>query len=217
MKAFINWLKSIPTWAVNAAKSFWNWLVWWFERGDLVPLLVVVSSVHYMSILAGKDVWPVAVAIGILVDLGHFRTIRAAFRYEVKPKHKAARFLWIAYRRTIYPANLYMRWAIALAMTGISLAYHQRYYNDWWLSAPIPFLIAALAWLQKVDRSKPAQSEAKKQNAPIHADHAEPMRASSAHLCAQCGEPQNSQQALAAHMRWKHANGNGKVHSIKVN
>jgi len=127
---------------MNWIKSSWSAINDYLEYGDLVPFLVLVSAVHYAVILAGKDYWLVAVAIGLLVDLGHFRTIRAAFRYTGDDRRQQ-----------------FARWLIALVMTGISLTYHQRYYNDFWLSAPIPFLIAALAWLQKVDRRSGSKSE----------------------------------------------------------
>jgi hypothetical protein len=123
-------------------KNFWKWIVEWFESGDLVPLLVLVSAVHYAQVLSGKDAWLVAVVIGLLVDLGHYRTIRAAVRYSGSD----------GWQRVA-------RWTIAIAMTGLSLNYHQRYYEDWWLSAPLPLLIAALAWLQQIERKPVAKAE----------------------------------------------------------
>lgn len=149
-------------------KKAWDWITDWFEYGDLVPLLVLVSAVHYASVLKGKDDLPVAVAIGMLVDLGHFRTVRAAFRYSVvrpkrrrKPADSAPWYRWVGYwwseRTSRINGQLVARWVIALVMTGISLTYHQRYYNDLWLSAPLPFLIAALAWLQRVDQRTKAR------------------------------------------------------------
>lgn len=120
----------------------WQSLVNWFERGDLIPLLVLVSAVHYANILAAYDWWGVAVAIGLLVDLGHYRVIRAAVRYNgVNVWESVA------------------RWVIAAVMTAVSLSYHQRFYADWWLSIPLPLLIAALAWLQRVDRAKPSETK----------------------------------------------------------
>ena len=115
-------------------KNIWNKLTNWFEYGDLVPLIVIVSAAHYIAILKDNDPLYSAIAIGILVDLGHYRTVRAAVRYQSK-------FLFRGF----------WRWLIAAGMTTISLNYHQRYYNDYWLSVPLPLLIAALAWLHKVD------------------------------------------------------------------
>ena len=119
----IDKLKQLPAIAVQ-----------WFEFGDLLPLLIIVSSAHYISILSNHDNWFVAVAIGILVDLGHYRWVRAAARYSGSDKRQAA-----------------IRWLFAISMTVVSLAYHQRFYQDWWLSIPLPLLIASLAWLSKVD------------------------------------------------------------------
>lgn len=179
------------------AASAWQWLVNWFERGDLVPLLVLVSSVHYASVLAGHDTWPVAVAIGLLVDLGHFRTVKAAVRYKT-PDGK-----WINWQAVT-------RYAVALVMTALSLNYHQRYYADWWLSAPLPLLIAALAWLQRVDgtgTTKPATKEEKAERvttplAPV----SEPLPVVSQplerrYVCATCGYDAKNQYALAGHGR----------------
>lgn len=114
--------------------KLWKSITTWFEHGDLVPLLVVVSAVHYAAVLQKYDYWPVAIAIGLLVDLGHFRTVRAAVRYAGDNWRQIA-----------------VRWFAVVVMTAVSLAYHQRYYGDWWLSAPLPLLIAFLAWQQHVD------------------------------------------------------------------
>lgn len=53
----------------------------WLEHGDLVPLIVLVSALHYSVILQAHDHIITATAIGFMVDLGHFRTVRAAVRY----------------------------------------------------------------------------------------------------------------------------------------
>jgi hypothetical protein len=161
----------------------WSYLVNWFEHSDLVPLLVLVSAVHYAAVLAGKDFWLVAVAIGLLVDLGHYRTIRAAVRYAGASRWQAV-----------------LRWIIAIGMTGLSLNYHQRYYNDWWLSIPLPALIAALAWLNHVDNRSSTQrpAPAVKVDAPI-------IRALPSHTCRICGASFDKSVALASHVRWSHA------------
>ena len=182
----------------------WSWLVDWFERGDLVPLLVLVSAVHYAAVLSGKDYWPVAVAIGLLVDLGHYRTVRAAVRYNGDDwRQRAARIV------------------IAVGMTLLSLNYHQRYYADWWLSAPLPLLIAALAWLQHVDRRSPAKSEAQPR-----AELAQTVRSLTqteaqpiielAQYAHTCGRTFASQQSLAAHIRHcQHEKANGVTHTAR--
>jgi hypothetical protein len=173
-------------------KSFlsrlWSYLVNWFERADLVPLLVIVSAVHYAAVLNGKDIWPVAVAIGLLVDLGHYRTVRAAVRYSGSFWHAVA------------------RWLIAAGMTALSLNYHQRFYEDWWLSVPLPLLIAALAWLQQVDSRagprKPAEAS------QVEPDQSQQPSQPERNLVCSCGYRARSLAALNAHKR---IHSNGKV------
>ena len=185
-------------------KNAWKALVDWFEFGDLVPLLVVVSAVHYVAILDGKDPIYAAIAIGVLVDLGHYKTVRAAVRYTSK--------FWTGGAT---------RWAIALGMTAISLNYHQRYYNDWWLSAPLPLLIAALAWLHKVDANvgkRKSEPEAKPKEEPAKPKPQEAKEQTESKpqikmYFAECEEPgcdwrkigyaseRAAQNALNAHMR----------------
>jgi len=153
----------------------WAAMLDFFERGDLVPLLIVVSAAHYMSVLADHDAWPVAVAIGVLVDLGHYRWVRAAARYDGVRRSQIA-----------------VRWAFALVMTAVSLAYHWRYYGgDLWLSAPMPLLIASLAWLAQVDR---------KHTAPRAEPTAQPERVH-AYTCSICERGFDKPQQLAAHSR----------------
>lgn len=132
--------------------SFWNGLVNWFERGDLVPLIVIVSALHYSQILKAHDHVIVATAIGMMVDLGHYRTVRSAVRYSGS---------------SIRTRNI--RWLMTFFFTAVSIVYQQRFYNDWWFSLPLPLLIVALAWLQQTDKigvqrraiaeEKPEQSE----------------------------------------------------------
>lgn len=159
-------------------KKIWQYVVNWFEYGDLVPLLVLVSAVHYAAVLQDKDQPVVAVAIGLLVDLGHFRTIRAAVRYSGESKRQA-----------------FARWLIAAGMTALSLNYHQRYYADWWLSAPLPLLIAALAWLQRVDQRAGSKPRAEPSEAKPTTSQPSPL-----HVCS-CGYVAKSKQALNAHQR----------------
>ena len=168
-------------------KKIWTVITDWFEHGDLVPLLIVVSAWHYMSILQGKDPAIVALAIGLLVDLGHYRTIRAAFRYN-----------GAAWGERI------ARWMFALVMTVISLAYHQRYYNDWLFSAPIPLLIAGLAWLQRVD--KPHRTEPIERQTKAIAVATEPIEPRTepialGFVCHKCQARYKTQQALAGHAK----------------
>jgi hypothetical protein len=172
----------------------WRAAVNWFEAGDLVPLLVLVSAVHYAAVLASKDFWAVAVAIGLLVDLGHYRVVRVAVRYQGDN----------GWQRLA-------RWAIAIGMTAVSLNYHQRYYLDWWLSAPLPLLIAALAWLQQVEPRKVEKPATIRFEAPLQPALSEPKAApvlleaplEAAFICSACGYEARSQNALNGH-RLKH-------------
>ncbi|MBK8990139.1 MAG: hypothetical protein IPM39_29430 [Chloroflexi bacterium] len=97
----------------------------WFEQGDLVPLAVLISVAHYGPVLmAHGEFWLVAWAVGALVDLLHFRSVRYAFSSR----------LWLA-------------GVVAAATTIMATGYHLRFYaGDWLLALPIPIGIAILAW-----------------------------------------------------------------------
>lgn len=97
----------------------------WFEEGDLVPLAVIISVAHYGPVLmAHGEHFVVAWAVGILIDLLHFRSVRYAF----------ATRQWLA-------------GLVAVATTIMATGYHLRFYGgDWLLALPIPIGIAILAW-----------------------------------------------------------------------
>lgn len=113
-------------------KRLWDWfegvvkqLLGWFEHGDLVPLAVIISVAHYGPVLvAHGEFWLVAWAVGMMVDLLHFRSVRYAFTDR----------RWVAA-------------VVAMLTTVIATGYHLRFYaNDWLLALPIPVGIAILAW-----------------------------------------------------------------------
>lgn len=117
----------------------------YFETGDLVPFLVVVSVAHFIGALANRDALPVAVAVGIAVDVGMYRVVKAALKHGR---------VW---------------WFVALLVTLISFGYHLEYYGLSWqgvlFAAPLPFLIIALAalshqekWSAKLARTDTATS-----------------------------------------------------------
>jgi hypothetical protein len=115
--------------------KLWHRFTYWLEKGDLVPFLVIASAYHYVVVLWQHDPWWVAVPIGILVDLGHYRTVIIAARYRVKGGK---------------PSTFVLRWSVAGILTAVSLMYHWRFYGgDFWLAVPIPVLIAALAYFQR--------------------------------------------------------------------
>lgn len=195
----------------------WAWLMAQFERGDLVPLIILVSAVHYSAILAGHDVPLVAVAIGLLVDLGHYRWVRAAVRYTGASGRERA-----------------VRWALAAGMTALAILYQQRYYQDWALSLPLPALVLSLAWLAEKDKPQAERKSAPPAvvvSAPapvVLAPVAQPAQllpaqpAPLAHVCASCGASYRNQQGLAAHMRFclgtrKNGHGAGAQKVEKVN
>lgn len=122
-------------------RKYTDTIVRWFESGDLIPLMVLVSAVHYAAVLRGKDGFAAAIAIGLLVDLGHYRTVRYAVRYTGVRK-------W----------EICVRWFVALIMTVVSFDYHYRYYQDVLLAAPLPFLIAVLAWLGSRSHNAPTKT-----------------------------------------------------------
>jgi uncharacterized membrane protein len=100
-------------------------IVDWFEHGDLVPLAVIISVAHYGPVLAahGENLY-VAWAVGVLIDLLHFRSVRYAFSSRT----------WLA-------------GMVAAATTVMAMGYHLRFYGgDWLLALPIPIGIAILAW-----------------------------------------------------------------------
>lgn len=55
-------------------------IVNWIETGDLIPAILLVSIPHYVDVLSGYDYVYVAVAIGFLLDIGHYRSIKLAMR-----------------------------------------------------------------------------------------------------------------------------------------
>ncbi len=211
----------------QAIIAIWHNLVHFFEYGDLVPLMVLVSGVHYASVLAGKDQFAVAVAVGLLVDLGHFRTVRAAVRYSA-PKSKASRSKrWLVRMASRFNSQLFVRWSMVLVMTAISLAYHQRYYDDWWLSVPLPLLIAFLAWQQRVDRGV-GERKPVTQQTPVSVIATPELRKSETvskeptmkpFVCVHCLRSFGSQQALAGHIGKRHpvaTRSNGRHKEEKV-
>lgn len=128
--------------------SFWQRLANFFETGDLVPFAVIVSSVHFVTALVvyGGEAWPVAVLVGVFVDMLHYRTIR----YAVRGQRTRAAVL------------------LATLTTAMSYVFHLLFYVDGGafqavyllLAAPLPFGIFILAWQQEQARAEAAQADA---------------------------------------------------------
>ena len=114
--------------------KLWRGLVNWFENGDLLPLIIIVSVPHYGHVLASYDYWPVAAVIGALVDLGHYRTIKA------------------------FLAGKGGAWMVV--MTVFSLGFHWSFYVTggaglWaglFFAAAVPVVIFALSFIAKSER-----------------------------------------------------------------
>ncbi len=106
----------------------------WIETGDLILPVVVVSAAHYAIVLSAHDFWFIAFVIGVLVDLGHYRIVKAAIRF--------GKWFWFA----------------ALIMTMLAFGFHLAFYGDngdwreWMYSAAIPIVIVFLAALSVRER-----------------------------------------------------------------
>jgi hypothetical protein len=122
---------------IENLKKLYAGAVEWVERGDLVPLIILVSIPHYISVMSAFEWWPVAVAMGILTDLGHYRTILVYLRSSVG---RIAALFWMS------------------VLTGISYAFHVGFYTlggnipqpwPWVIGAVPPILIFAMAYISK--------------------------------------------------------------------
>lgn len=110
-------------------RKLFSTFVNWFENGELAPLIILVSVPHYATVLARFDWWPVASVLGFLLDLSHYRTIKA------------------------YQNGRGALWMIVL--TAFSFGFHCAFYVAggavWWTSvffgAAVPVVIFALSYL----------------------------------------------------------------------
>lgn len=114
----------------NTWKQFLNWL----ENGDLVPWVILVSIPHYYDVLKLYDYWYASMAFAVLVDLGHYRTIKL---YVRRKSSRGDTFWWMA-ALTIVSLGFHIAfYVIAGATTGYSIL----------LGMVVPILIFALAYL----------------------------------------------------------------------
>lgn len=102
----------------------WSYIVYVFEKMDIVPPIIAVSVVHYAGALQRKDPLVVALIIGFLVDIGHYRSIKAFIR-----KNELKRFI------------------LMVILTGLTGYYHYLWYGNLAMTLAIPILIIALATL----------------------------------------------------------------------
>ncbi len=125
---------------IDFFKRAYNAIVEWVERGDLVPLIILVSIPHYINVMGRFDYWGVAVAMGILTDLGHYRTILVYLKSTVG---RFASLFWMS------------------VLTFISYGFHVGFYTlgnfapqpwPWILGAVPPVLIFAMAYISKREK-----------------------------------------------------------------
>jgi len=144
-----------------------------FVEDNLAFLLMLASGWHFVKVLQNYDHVAVAVAIGLLVDVGTYHSIRIAARYRYgvdrAGKHYGRRGQFV------------LRWTVALIMTALSLYYHLAYYEPavlvarFVLAIPLPLLIVAVSYFRSVDRQEPVTE---------HGTPAAPPAASPAPVCA---------------------------------
>ena len=66
---------------VNLLKKSWGFIVWLFEQADIIPALVIVSVWHYAGAMQAQgDPISVAIALGVLTDIGHYRSVKSVAR-----------------------------------------------------------------------------------------------------------------------------------------
>jgi hypothetical protein len=172
----------------NAIKTLWGVLVWLFEKADIIPALVIVSAWHYSVAMSTRgDPAPIAIALGVLTDVGHYRSVKGVAKKN-EPK----------------------RWIVAIGLTALTFYYHFLYYQDIILALCVPALIISLALLSRWDgwdgqsiRIAPRMSE----DAPkVSEDDPQSVR----YPCGQCQETFPSGAAKANHVRWHHPKGETK-------
>lgn len=109
--------------------QIWGLIVWLFEKSDIIPLLVIVSTFHYAEALKDKDEWYIAIVLGVLIDVGHYRSVKSAMKHQDKS-----------------------RFTVMVVLTAMTGYYHWLYYkHDFILAAAVPVLIICLALLSKWD------------------------------------------------------------------
>ena len=116
----------------RALARYYKSVLHYFETGDLVLFLVVISVFHFVGALSKYDPAPVALAVGIAVDVGVYRLVKASLKF--------GGWWWLA----------------AVALGVVSYGYHVEYYaassNAWLLALPLPALIVLLAALSHRER-----------------------------------------------------------------
>ena len=160
----------------------WGWIVWLFEKADIIPPLVIVSGWHYAGALANRDPLPVAIVLGILIDLGHYRSVKATIAN-----------------------NTWRRFAVMTVLTVMTGYYHWLWYRDVILAVAVPVLIICLSLLSKWGGW---ERQAITLSVPrVHPDDPQPTLSNSgynpgrAEGCPECGRVCKTIQAQLSHNR----------------
>lgn len=113
--------------------KYYDRFINWIENGDILLPVILVAVVHYAAGLAQYDFWLVAAAIGILVDISHYRAVK------------------------LYYAGKSGWWATILTVWSFFMHVFY-YYNEgaeWWaipFGATIPLIIFCLGWITKTQK-----------------------------------------------------------------
>lgn len=167
---------------ITAPRKLWGFVVWLVEKADIIPPLVFVSAWHYAGALAKLDPPAVAVILGVLIDLGHYRSVKAVM---ARPEER---------RRLVVMTTL-------TVMTGY---YHWLWYRDIILAVTVPVLIICLSLLGKWGGW---ERQALRVNAVQYASNAVQMQEQKIVMlrkCKICGEEVSN---IGNHTRWKHGKG----------
>ena len=162
----------------------WGWIVWLFEKADIIPPLVIVSAYHYGGALVDYDLLPVAIVLGVLIDLGHYRSVKAAIKTPELPQ-----------------------FAVMITLTCMTGYFHWLWYRNVILAATVPALIICLSLLSKwggwerqaLRFDAPQNASAKVQDATQMQNHAVQDAAKKLYQCPDCGEWSSN---AGNHARW---------------
>lgn len=127
----------------------------YIENGDILLPVILIAVVHYAYALSYYDFFPVAAAIGFLVDIGHYRTVKLYFEGK-NPFWAIVLTIWSFFMHWYYYHKAGAEiWAVAFAAT-------------------IPLVIFALGWITKTQKlDEKLRREVRKEDGEIREN---PMR-----------------------------------------
>ena len=203
---------------IDKLSKAWKAIFEYLEHGNLVILIVLVSAVHYALILQTWDTIAVAIAIGLMVDLGHYRTVKAAVRYRTPKPTKDDKRSWFSLHHTGI-----IRWAMALFFTAIAISYQMIYYDgDIRFALPLPLLIVGLAWLSETNKAVGTKRKSAKRKPAQRTPAPKPTKRKPKRMvgkipCPDCGKMVSGQPGLAGHKQHCPAvNVNGRKERVTV-